>query len=270
MASVAQAEASRVNGAMSQGPVTEEGKERSSRNAMRHGLAADRFVLIDQEDAEEFRLYREAFLADLAPEGALEDSLAERIVVSSWRLRRAARLEADMMDDDLEDAKIKRSDRAKRSGRKEPTGPLVSWQVGEKFKEAFGGPRSSYDALGRYERRIERGLFSAVRELRELQKERERRQCHVRRHASPSPPGEACPDAQAGPPQEDRLPLEDSRKPGTGPGAQEQVAAPGEVLGLPRTRLEFIEEAERSGNASLRAVAAGVRAKLGLPPATES
>ena len=175
MSSEAQVEASRINGAKSKGPATAEGKERSCQNAIRHGLTAERLVLIDQEDAEEFRLYIEAFMADLAPRGATEEALAERIAVANWRLRRAERLEADMMNYDLGQAQKDRDkDHTCYSGPK-PTGPLASWRVGKKFQYTMSGPSSCYDALGRYERRIERGLFQAIKELRGLQKDR----CHV-------------------------------------------------------------------------------------------
>ena len=184
MGSQAQAEASRINGAKSNGPVTDAGKERSSRNATKHGLSAGRFILLDQEDLEQFRLYRESFWEDLDPHGAMEEELVERIVISSWRLRRAARLEADMMDADLAAALEDRAFLHRGSGRDKLPESLRSWEVGRRFKQAFGVPCSSYDGLGRYERRIERGLFQAIKELRSLQKDRGATdECGCRRHA---------------------------------------------------------------------------------------
>ena len=92
MASVAQIQANRLNAQKSTGPRTAAGKERASQNALRHGLLA-REAVIQGEDPEEFELYREGMLEDLAPAGAVEAMLAERIVGLSWRLRRAERLQ---------------------------------------------------------------------------------------------------------------------------------------------------------------------------------
>jgi len=49
----AQIEASRINGALSRGPVTEEGKASSSRNATRHGLLSNT-ILIAGESRTDF------------------------------------------------------------------------------------------------------------------------------------------------------------------------------------------------------------------------
>ena len=50
----ARAAASRVNGARSRGPTTPEGKARSSQNALRHGLRAQKFVVVAGESAQDF------------------------------------------------------------------------------------------------------------------------------------------------------------------------------------------------------------------------
>ncbi len=53
MTSSAQAAANRRNAQNSTGPKTQQGKERARRNALRHGLAAEHVLLID-EDADDF------------------------------------------------------------------------------------------------------------------------------------------------------------------------------------------------------------------------
>jgi hypothetical protein len=92
--SPARAAASRRNGAKSRGPKTPEGKARSARNALKHGLCAQRFVVLGDEDLAEFDALEAALTAELAPEGALQAVLARRIVAATWRLERAERLAA--------------------------------------------------------------------------------------------------------------------------------------------------------------------------------
>jgi hypothetical protein len=71
----ARAQASRINGAKSRGPTTPEGKARSSQNALKHGLCAERFAVVGDEDAQAFA----ALEGELAPDGTLQRLLAGRI-----------------------------------------------------------------------------------------------------------------------------------------------------------------------------------------------
>jgi hypothetical protein len=92
----ARAEASRQNGAKSRGPKTPEGKARSAQNALKHGLRAEKFVVLGDEDLAAFDALEAALMAELAPQGALQAVLARRIVAATWRLERAERMEAEL------------------------------------------------------------------------------------------------------------------------------------------------------------------------------
>ena len=91
-------EANRRNAQRSTGPRTEAGKDRSRRNALKHGvLASD--VLIKSgtgaEDAHRFETLLGELFDDLEPVGTFEEMLVEKIAVCWWRQKRAcvARLE---------------------------------------------------------------------------------------------------------------------------------------------------------------------------------
>jgi hypothetical protein len=92
----ARAEASRRNGAKSRGPKTPEGKARSSRNALRHGLRAQKHMLLPGESAAEYQRLEAALMEELAPEGALRAVLARRIVAAAWRLERVEQIEGQL------------------------------------------------------------------------------------------------------------------------------------------------------------------------------
>jgi hypothetical protein len=95
--SSARAEASRRNGARSRGPKTAEGKARSAQNALKHGLRAQKHVVLPEEDGVEFTTLETALIEELAPVGALQAVLAQRIAVAAWRLMRADRIEVEVL-----------------------------------------------------------------------------------------------------------------------------------------------------------------------------
>ena len=97
MLSEKQLQANRQNALRSTGPRTAAGKAIASQNAIRHGLRAEHTV-IPGEDAEQFNTFRQLMLDDLAPAGALEVMLADRIVAGFWKLHRAGRIETQMLD----------------------------------------------------------------------------------------------------------------------------------------------------------------------------
>jgi hypothetical protein len=92
----ARAEASRRNGAKSRGPKTPEGKARSAQNALKHGLRAQKYVVLPEEDAHEFADLEAAMIEELAPVGVLQTVLARRVAVAAWRLARADRIEVEL------------------------------------------------------------------------------------------------------------------------------------------------------------------------------
>jgi hypothetical protein len=97
MTSLKQIEANRRNALKSTGPATPEGKERSCRNALRHGLTAET-VIAALEDAEDYQAFEAAVIADYDAESAVERELVLRLASVLWRLRRATGIETAMFD----------------------------------------------------------------------------------------------------------------------------------------------------------------------------
>jgi hypothetical protein len=95
MSSFRQIEANRRNARLSTGPVTEEGKNRSRQNAVRHGLTAE--TVIDAlEHAEDYAAFEMAVTADYDAPSAVERELVLRLASLLWRLRRATAIETGL------------------------------------------------------------------------------------------------------------------------------------------------------------------------------
>jgi len=97
MRTEAQIEASRANGRRSQGPVTPEGKTRSSQNAYRHGLLTATIVL-KTEEKEAFGQYLDQHIQHFQPADDVELNLVEEMVGAAWRGRRAAGMQTMVYD----------------------------------------------------------------------------------------------------------------------------------------------------------------------------
>jgi len=97
MSSLKQIEANRRNALKSTGPTTEEGKEHSRCNAVRHGLTAET-VIADLEDAADYQAFEAAVIADYDAQTAVERELVLRLASVLWRLRRATGIESGIFE----------------------------------------------------------------------------------------------------------------------------------------------------------------------------
>jgi hypothetical protein len=84
--------ANRRNAQFSTGPRTLAGRQKVSRNAIRHGLAGNT-VVVPGEDRDAYEIFRREMIEDLAPASADELSLAQTIADSWWRLNRVPGIE---------------------------------------------------------------------------------------------------------------------------------------------------------------------------------
>ncbi len=139
--SPAQIDANRANARRSTGPITEEGKARSSQNARVHGLCSRQLHIADEEEAAIFASLRGALSTELVPVGELELLHFETILHSQWNLRRCRMNEAKLL---------------------------------ASVPDPFLDPetRAALKTLALYTSRHERARQNALRELKPLQNER--------------------------------------------------------------------------------------------------
>ena len=143
MTSPKKTEANRRNATKSTGPRTEAGKAAVALNGIKHGLLS-RQVLINGEREADLVDFGRRLRAQVAPAGELELLLADRIVSTAWRLRRALGIEAALFDKEAT-----------------PDGAFTGYGAKKMI------------ILSRYESTHERGLFKALHELQRLQAARQ-------------------------------------------------------------------------------------------------
>jgi hypothetical protein len=95
--SLKQIEANRRNARKSTGPITQEGKQRSRCNAVRHGLTAET-VIGAPEDAQDYQAFEATIIADYDAQSAVERELVLRLASLLWRLRRATTMETGLFE----------------------------------------------------------------------------------------------------------------------------------------------------------------------------
>src|SRR5256885_16139373 len=95
MTTFKQIKANRRNAQRSTGPTTQEGKLRSRRNAVRHGLTAET-VIGALEDAEDYKAFEAAAIADYDAQTAVERELVALLATLLSRAPRATTIDTDM------------------------------------------------------------------------------------------------------------------------------------------------------------------------------
>ena len=95
MSTPAQLAANLANAQASTGPKSEEGKKRSSLNALKTGLTG-RTVLMPGDDAKAYQDHVCRFIDEFEPANAREEELVESLADTRWRLLRIPALEANI------------------------------------------------------------------------------------------------------------------------------------------------------------------------------
>jgi hypothetical protein len=87
----------RANAEHSTGPRTHAGKQRSSLNALTHGLTS-RSPVLATEDVAAYQLHCRQFLNEYQPATPTETQLTQELADTAWRLNRIPLLEAALLD----------------------------------------------------------------------------------------------------------------------------------------------------------------------------
>jgi len=170
-----QNQANRGNSQLSKSPKTPEGKARSARNALKHGLLS-RGALLPNEDAEAFIELSRRLSADLNPVGELENLLVEQIIDAFWRMRRVRKIEAGILVWYRADVQAKRFEEKMYRARASSVMPNIFEQDKEEdlptCGEIYLSDARNTDALTklhRYETSLERSLHKTLHELERRQ-----------------------------------------------------------------------------------------------------
>jgi hypothetical protein len=146
MSSLRRINSSRANAARSRGPITPEGKERSSANALRHGLLA-KCVVLKNESNECFDDLVTQHIQRFAPADGVEFAMIEEMVAANWRIRRAWAIENRLMEKAI---------------RNQPPGDEAA-RIANAFSELAASPE--LNLLHRYEARLHRIYHRALDNL---------------------------------------------------------------------------------------------------------
>ena len=199
MTTKAQRRANQQNAKKSTGPRTDQGKQRCSQNAVKHGLRS-KHPVIPGEDPIEYQHKLDQLRNDIRPLNALEDDLVEQIADTSWRLKRLSRIEAAIDRRRIERAASEESN----------TGKDDQQIAGVGFGSL--GSLDYLNRLGRYEAQLSRRYHRAMKELTDLRKnhketffrerpmeERDREEQQWRQRHPQPPAGEPLPRPTAAP-----------------------------------------------------------------------
>ncbi|MDQ6758944.1 MAG: hypothetical protein M3Z32_03630 [Acidobacteriota bacterium] len=161
-ASAVQILANRKNSALSTGPRTPAGKQRVSLNAVRHGLTSQ-VVVLAHEDMEAYQALVQDTVKLWAPTGIHEQRLVQRLVDTDWRLHRCPSLEHGLFAADPGVDPVS-------------AGPAQDDPALQATLNAAQVLRADYkvlESIGRHETRLSRLYQSTLKELREVQQERQ-------------------------------------------------------------------------------------------------
>ena len=154
--------ASRANGAKSKGPVSVEGRARSSRNSIRHGLSS-KIVVLPHENRSAFEDLRDSYMDDFQPANQSQHDLVETMVAARWRLNRLVETEAKIFEMEM----LRHDDDIEKEFENTIQVEKVAWVF-----DHIANHSKSLQLLIRYEGSLNRSYERAYKQLKEMQKDR--------------------------------------------------------------------------------------------------
>jgi hypothetical protein len=164
--SEARIRANQQNAAKSTGPKTVEGKEKSRRNSLKHGLTGSGTVL-PETDLAEVERRRVAFSEEMMVIGEIGQALVRRAALNSVRMERAA---------DQQTVALTQRIRQVEADFEAPEGvdeAKAAQLRAEAVRVAMFDPSKEATLARRYEAAAERGFFKAINELRRMERQAE-------------------------------------------------------------------------------------------------
>src|SRR4051794_10915325 len=162
--SQARIDANRRNAQLSTGPRTEEGKQKSRANALKHGLTGAGIVL-PEDDAVEVERRAAAFAEELNATGEVGSALARRAALSSVRMERGA---------DQQTAALSEHVRKVMAEFVPPEGvdpEEAERRLAEAVRRAMFDPSKEATLARKYEAAAERAFFRCLKELRQRERQ---------------------------------------------------------------------------------------------------
>lgn len=147
------------------GPKTPEGKANSSRNAVKHGAASNKIILLQNESPDAWQQLVADCEEEFVPTTRFEHRIVQEIAYIKWRAQRALAIETSLLDAEMD---------AKSNDLKEKFTHIdESARQGHAFK-CLIDTGTSFASAGRYQTRLERAYYRAVKGLGELRASRKR------------------------------------------------------------------------------------------------
>src|SRR3954447_10341148 len=152
MATAKQIEANRRNAQKSTGPKTEDGKQRTRLNALKHGLGAIH-VPLPHEDPNEYTYILTGLMETYQPANAQEQMLVHNIASAYLRMQRTSRFEASLMNGHIVNVKEKHG---------KSVAPHPNDDIGVVLAMADGNLEQAFLLLDRYEKRAQSAYYKGI------------------------------------------------------------------------------------------------------------